>query len=416
MMGMTMTEKLLARASGQARVQPGDLAVCGVERAVLLDLNFLPTRPEQRIRRVYDPDKVAIVLDHAVPAPTVTDAENHIRARAFAERFGIRHFYDVGMHGICHQIIAERGLALPGQMLACGDSHTCAAGAFNCAARGMGAEMLSILCTGQTWFRVGPTIQYVLRGRLAERVAPKDVFLHIAGTYGSHANTNVEFAGPGIENLTMMQRHTISTMCAEISAEFAVFPADQTTLDYLATRTSEPFEPVSSDSDAQFAALRDIDLSALEPVVALPHTVVNNVRRSAELRHVTIQQAFIGSCANGKLEDIGAAARMIDGKQVAPGVRFVVTPGSQEIYKQAVHAGYVETLLQAGAVVTNSTCGACAGLHMGLLGAGERCITSSTRNFQGRMGSPDAEVFLASSESVTAAAISGHITDPREMM
>jgi 3-isopropylmalate/(R)-2-methylmalate dehydratase large subunit len=365
---------------------------------------------------VHDPEKVAIVLDHAVPAPTVSDAENHTRARAFAQRFGIRHFYDVGAHGICHQMIAEHGLALPGQMLACGDSHTCAAGAFNCAARGMGAEMVSILCTGQTWFRVGPTMQYVLHGRLTDRVAPKDVILHIAGTYGSHANTNVEFVGPGLDSLTMMQRHTITTMCAEISAEFALFPADQTVLDYLATRTSEPFEPMASDAEARFAAVRDIELSALEPVVALPHSVVNNVRRSAELRHVTIQQAFIGSCANGKLEDIGAAAQMIAGKQVAPGVRFVVTPGSQEIYKQAVRAGYVETLLEAGAVVTNSTCGACAGLHMGLVGAGERCITSSTRNFQGRMGSPEAEVFLASSESVTAAAITGHISDPRDVV
>jgi 3-isopropylmalate/(R)-2-methylmalate dehydratase large subunit len=414
-MGMTMTEKLLARASGRTQVQPGDLVVCTVDRAVLLDLNFLPTRPEKRVLRLHDPEKVAIVLDHAVPAPTVSDAENHIRARAFAEQFGIRHFYDVGAQGICHQIIAERGLALPGQMLACGDSHTCAAGAFNCAARGMGAEMVSILCTGQTWFRVGPTIQYVLRGRLPDRVAPKDVFLHIAGTYGSHANTNVEFVGPGLETLTMMQRHTITTMCAEISAEFALFPADQTVLDYLAARTSEPFEPVASDAEAQYAAVRDIDLSTLEPVVALPHTVVNNVRRAAELRDVTIQQAFIGSCANGKLEDIAIAARMIAGKQVAPGVRFIVTPGSQEIYKQAVRAGYVETLVEAGAVVTSSTCGACAGLHMGVVGAGERCITSSTRNFQGRMGSPEAEVFLASSETVTAAAMTGTITDPRDV-
>jgi 3-isopropylmalate/(R)-2-methylmalate dehydratase large subunit len=414
-MGMTMTEKILARASGRTEVQAGDLVVCNVDRAVLLDLNFLPTRPEQRIVRVHDAEKVAIVLDHAVPAPTVMDAENHIRARAFAQQFGIRHMYDVGAHGICHQIIAEHGLALPGQMLACGDSHTCAAGAFNCAARGMGSEMVSILCTGRTWFRVGPTMQYVLNGQLAERVAPKDVFLHIAGTYGSHANTNVEFVGPGIATLSMMQRHTITTMCAEISAEFALFPADQTTLDYLAGRATASFEPVTSDPDAPFAAVRDIDMSALEPVVALPHTVVNNVQRVAALHDVSIQQAFIGSCANGKLEDIATAARMIAGKQVAPGVRFLVTPGSQEIYKQAVRAGYVETLLEAGAVFTNSTCGACAGLHMGIIGAGERCITSSTRNFQGRMGSPDAEVFLASSESVTAAAITGKLTDPRDI-
>jgi 3-isopropylmalate/(R)-2-methylmalate dehydratase large subunit len=415
-MAMTMTEKILARTSGQAKVQPGDLVVCMVDRTVLMDLNFIAARPERNIRRLHDPDRVAIVLDHAIPAPTVNDAENHIRARAFAEQFGIRHFYDVGAGGICHQIIAERGLALPGQMLACGDSHTCAAGAFNCAARGMGAETASILCTGQTWFRVGPTIQYVLHGQLRERVAPKDVFLHIAGAYGSHANTNVEFVGPGLANLTMMQRHTIATMCAEISAEFALFPADQTVLDYLASRTDEPFEPVASDPEARFAEVRQIDMGTLEPVVALPNNVVNNVRRVAEVHDVTINQAFVGSCANGKLEDIATSAGMIAGKQVAPGVRFIVTPGSQEIYKQALKAGYIETLVEAGAVVTNATCGACAGLHMGLVGAGERCITSSTRNFQGRMGSSEAEVFLASSESVTAAAITGKITDPRDVV
>ncbi|GIX46358.1 MAG: 3-isopropylmalate dehydratase large subunit [Candidatus Tectimicrobiota bacterium] len=414
-MGMTMTEHILARASGQARVQPGDLVVCRVDRAVLLDLNFGALFGEKRIRRLADPRRVAIVLDHSVPAPTVADAENHRRARAFAAEFGIRHFYDVGAHGICHQVIAEQGLALPGQLLACGDSHTCGAGAFNCAARGMGAEMLAIVCTGQTWFRVGPTVQYVLHGQLRERVAAKDVFLHIAGTYGEHANTNVEFTGPGLATLSVMQRHTIATMCAEISADFALFPADEMLEAYLAGRASEPYEPVHSDPDARFAEVRHIDLSALEPLVALPHTVVHNVRRLAELRDVTIHQAFIGSCANGKLEDLAAAARLIAGRRVAPGVRFIVTPGSQEIYKQALRAGYIETLVEAGAVVTNSTCGACPGLHMGVLGPGERCITSSTRNFQGRMGSPEAEIFLASSESVTAAAITGRLTDPRDL-
>lgn len=414
-MGMTMTEKVLARAAGRASVQPGELVVCAVDRTVMIDLNFYPTRPEREIIRLHDPTKIAIVLDHMVPAPTVIDAENHIRAREFAAEFGIDHLFDVGGHGICHQLIAERGLALPGQLLACADSHTCAAGALNCAARGMGAEMLSILCTGHTWFRVGSTIQYVLDGQLPERVAPKDVFLHIAGTYGDHANTNVEFVGPGLEHLSVMQRHTIATMCAEISAEFALFPADQAVVDYLADRAVEAFEPAHSDADAQFADIRRIDMNALEPVVALPHNVVNNVKRVGELRDVAIHQAFVGSCANGKLEDLAIAAQMIAGKQVAPGVRFIVTPGSQDIYLQAVKAGYVETLLEAGAVVTNATCGACAGLHMGVIGAGERCITSSTRNFQGRMGSPDSEVFLASSESVTAAAITGTITDPRDV-
>lgn len=414
-MGMTMTEKILARASGRTRVQPGELVVCNIDRTVLLDLSFRGIAEDKRLLRLHDPNKVAIVLDHSVPAPTVVDAENHIRARAFAKEFGIRHLYDVGAHGICHQIIAEHALGLPGTMLACADSHTCAAGALNCAARGTGSETLSILCTGQTWYRVGPTIQYILEGTLPERLAPKDIFLYIAGTYGDHVNTNVEFGGPALATLSVMQRHTIAAMCAEISAEFAIFPADQALLDYLAPRTTTPFEPVASDPDATFAAVRTINLRGLEPQVALPHSVVNNVKPVRELRDIAINQAFVGSCANGKLEDIAMAAQLIAGKQVAPGVRFIVTPGSQDIYMQALRAGYIETLVAAGAVVTNATCGACAGLHMGIIGAGERCITSSTRNFQGRMGSPNAEVFLASSESVTAAAITGKITDPREI-
>jgi len=414
-MAMNMTEKILARTSGQATVGPGDLVVCEVDRSVMYDLNFYATRFEKDICRLHDPAKVAIVLDHAVPAPTIADAANHKRAREFAARLGIQHFYDLGSQGICHQVIAEQALALPGQLLACGDSHSCAAGAFNCAARGMGSEMVSILCTGKTWFRVGTTVRYSLTGELPERVSAKDLFLHIAGTYGDHANTNVEFGGHGVQSLTMMQRHTISAMCAEISADFALFPADGQTHRYLEERNASSYEPVASDPDASYSSERTIDLGSLEPAVALPHNVVKNVRGARDLGEVRIDQAFVGSCANGKLEDIGAAACMIKGKRVAAGVRLIVTPSSQAIYLEAVRAGYVETLLAAGAVVTNSTCGACAGLHMGVLGPGERCITSSTRNFQGRMGSPDAEIFMASSETVTASAIRGVITDPREV-
>lgn len=414
-MGMTMAEKVLARASGQAHVQPGDLVVCNVDRAVLLDLQFTAHRGFMQVMRVYDPDRIAIVLDHSVPAPTVGDAENMIRARAFAKKFGLKHLFDVGNHGISHQIVAERGLALPGQLLTCGDSHTCAAGALNCAARGVGSEMLSIICTGKSWYRVGPTVRYVLTGALADPVQPKDIFLHIAGVYGDHVNRNVEFVGPAVEAMSIMQRHTIATMGAEISAEFSMFPCDQKLLDYLKDRAVEPFEPVEADRDAGFEAVREIDVTKLVPYVALPHNVVRNTKPVTEVEPVPIHQAFIGSCANGKLEDIAIAARLVRGRQVAPGVRFIVTPGSQTIYKEAVQAGYVETLLEAGAVVTNSTCGACPGIHMGVVGPGEVCITSSTRNFRGRMGSPEAEIYMASSATVAASAIAGHIADPREI-
>lgn len=413
-MGMTMAEKVLARASGQARVQPGDLVVCQVDRAVLLDLQFTAHRGLMQITRLYDPERVTIVLDHSVPAPTVGDAENMIRARAFVQKFGLKYFFDVGNHGIAHQIVAERGLALPGQLLTCGDSHTCAGGALNCAARGVGSEMLGIICTGKSWYRVGPTVRYVLEGTMPDLVQPKDIFLHIAGVYGDHVNRNVEFVGPGVEALSIMQRHTIATMGAEISAEFTMFPCDHKLLEYLKDRAVEPFEPVEADGDASFEAVRPIDVAQLTPYVALPHNVVHNTKPVAEVARAKIHQAFIGSCANGKLEDIAIAARIVQGRKVAPGVRFIVTPGSQTIYKDALKAGYVETLLDAGAVVTNATCGACPGIHMGVVGAGEVCITSSTRNFRGRMGSPEAEIYMASSATVAASAIAGRITDPRD--
>lgn len=414
-MGMTMAEKILARAADKATVQPGDLVVCKVDMVVLFDLNFAPNRLFNRVKRVFDPEKIAIVFDHSVPAPTVADAENMIRARAFVQKFGIRRFYDIGYHGISHQVIAEIPLALPGQLLACGDSHTCAAGALNCAARGMGSEMLSILCTGQTWYRVGPTVRYILEGEKTEAVSAKDIFLYIAGEYGDHVNQNVEFAGPAVEAMSVMERHTIATMGAEISAEFVTFPADSTLLDYLKARTAEAGVPVESDQDARFADIRILDVGKLEPYIALPHTVIHNTRPVHQVKGRRIQQAFVGSCANGKLEDIAIAARIVQGKRIAPGVRFIVTPGSQSIYKEALKAGYIETLLEAGAVVTHSTCGPCPGIHMGLLGAGEVCITSSTRNFKGRMGSPQAEIYMASSATVAASALTGVITDPREM-
>jgi 3-isopropylmalate/(R)-2-methylmalate dehydratase large subunit len=280
----------------------------------------------------------------------------------------------------------------------------------------MGAEMLSILCTGRTWYRVGPTVRYRLEGEKKDPVSAKDIFLYIAGTYGDHVNQNVEFVGPAVEAMSVMERHTIATMGAEISAEFTTFPADAKLMEYFKTRSIAPYEPVESDPDAHFATVRTIDVGKLEPYVALPHTVVHNTQPVSQIQGQRIHQAFVGSCANGKLEDMAIAAKIVQGKQIAPGVRFIVTPGSQTIYKEAIRAGYVETLLEAGAVVTNSTCGACPGMHMGVLGAGEVCITSSTRNFKGRMGSPQAEIYMASSATVAASAVTGVITDPRAVL
>jgi 3-isopropylmalate/(R)-2-methylmalate dehydratase large subunit len=415
-MGMTMAEKILARHSGRAAVHAGEIVVCEVDKIIQIDLVF--SASAEMPKRIVDADKIAIILDHAVPAPTVGDAEGQSAAREFARRFGIKNFFDVGRHGICHQVILENGLALPGQILTCTDSHTCASGAFNCVARGMGPlEMLQIMCTGKTWYQVAPTVKFELRGRKPGNVFGKDIFLHLADVAGSVEGHNIEFAGPGIAELPLDDRATLATMGAELSAEFVTFPADEKAIAHLRSVTDEQFEPVESDADAEYAATYTVDLSRMRPWVAKPDFIPHNTMPVGDLdEKIAIDQAFVGSCANGKLEDLRIAAQIVRGRKVAPGVRFIVTPASQQVLIEAVRRGYVETLLEAGAVVTNSTCGACYGGHMGVLGAGEVCITSSTRNFKGRMGSSSARIYMASSATVAASAIAGHISDPTPLL
>jgi 3-isopropylmalate/(R)-2-methylmalate dehydratase large subunit len=413
-MGMTMIEKILARASGRDQVEVGEFVVCDVDMTVLIDLQFATLWASPT--RIADANRLAVIMDHAVPAPTISDADGGVRARRFVEQHGIERFFDVGRHGICHQVIAENGLARPGEILTCTDSHTCAGGAYNTAARGLGpVEVYSVMCTGKTWFQVAPTIRYETTGEKPEVVTGKDIFLHVAGAYGDATNHNLEFGGPGLKTVPMNDRRTIATQGAEVSADFTTFPADEVCREFLDARTDRPYEPVDPDPDAQYAAVRTVDLTALEPYVARPGGVANNAVPISEIEQRPVNQCFIGSCANGQLEDLRIAADMLRGQKVAPGVRLIVTPASQAVYTEAIKAGYVETLAESGAIVTNSTCGACFGYHMGLLGAGEVCMTASTRNFKGRMGSPDAEIYMASPYSVAAAAIAGHIIDPRKV-
>jgi 3-isopropylmalate/(R)-2-methylmalate dehydratase large subunit len=411
---MTIVEKILARACGQERVNIGDVVVCTVDMTVLIDLQFATMWADPI--RIADAHRLAVIMDHAIPAPSIKDAEGGVKARAFVKDFAIERFFDVGRHGICHQVIAENGLARPGEILTCTDSHTCAAGAYNNAARGLGPlEVYSIMCTGETWFQVSPTIRYDLVGEKPQVVSGKDIFLYIAATYGDATNHNLEFGGPGLASVPMNDRRTIATQGAEISADFTTFPADEQCRAFLDAHTDRPYEAVEPDPDARYAAVREVDLTGLEPFVARPGRVGENAVPVSQIERRRVDQCFIGSCANGQLEDLRIAAEMLRGNRVAPGVRLIVTPASQAVYVDALRAGYLETLAEAGAVVTNSTCGACFGYHMGLLGAGEVCITASTRNFKGRMGSPDAEIYMASPYTVAAAAIAGHIVDPREV-
>jgi 3-isopropylmalate/(R)-2-methylmalate dehydratase large subunit len=414
-MTMTIIEKILARGAGLEEAHTGDVVVCDVDMTVLIDLQFATLWKDPT--RIADPDRLAVIMDHAVPAPTIGDADGGVRAREFARRFGIERFFDVGRHGICHQVIAENGLARPGEILTCTDSHTCAAGAYNNAARGLGPiEVYAIMCTGKTWFQVAPTIRYELIGAKPEVVSGKDIFLHIAGTYGDATNHNLELGGPGLASVPMNDRRTIATQGAEVSADFTTFPADEICLDFLQERIGERPVAVEADPAAAYADVRQVDLSALTPWVARPGKVADNAFPISQLERRKVDQCFIGSCANGQIEDLRIAAEMLSGRRVAAGVRLIVTPASQTVYAQAVREGCVETLADAGAIVTNSTCGACFGYHMGLLGAGEVCITASTRNFKGRMGSPDAEIYMASPRTVAASAIAGEIIDPQEVL
>ena len=406
-MGMNAVEKILANHSTQDVVRPGDVVTVDVDVAVSFD------GAKSYIKHVHNPDMLVMTHDHVVPSPDLTAANNAKEMRAFVERFGVKNYFPVGQHGISHVLVAQEGLALPGEILTNADSHTCSSGALNCLARGMGMEMTYITCTGQTWFVVGPTTKVILEGRLPERVYPRDIIHYIPGKYGDFAGRNLEWHGEGLKHISMDGRLTMATISAELSVDFSLFPYDEVLADYLKGRAKRPFTPVHPDPDAEYDQEIRIDLSTLEPQVVLPDKVAWNSRPIGEVERQRVDQAFIGSCANGRLSDFAIAAEIVKGKQVAHGTRFIVTPGSQQIMKEAVRAGYVETLLEAGAVVTNSTCGACAGGHMGVLADGEVCITASTRNFKGRMGSVDSKVFMGSPATVAASAITGVITDPR---
>ena len=413
-MGMTIAEKILAKAAGRGRVCAGDLVTVQVHTTVLFDNNFMPSNwPD--VRRIDHPERVVVILDHRVPAPTIQAAGAHCTARKFVEQFGIERFHDVGRRqGICHQVVADEAYALPGTVLVCSDSHTCSAGALNCVARGVGGpDVFFAACKGETWFRVGETVRYELRGKLRAGVTAKDIFLHIAGTYGDHATQNIEFGGSALADLSISARKTLATMGAELSCEFATFECDPVLLDYVRARTTAPFEPQHPDPDASYRDVRVIELDSLQPLVALPDSVLKNSRTLPEVAGTRIDQAFIGSCANGTLDDLRLAARVLQGRQVAPKVRLIVTPGSQRIYLEAAREGTLAALVEAGALVTNPTCGACGGGHMGVLGPEETCITASTRNFKGRMGDPSSRVFMGSPATVAASAIAGVIADPR---
>jgi len=417
---MTIAEKILARASGLSRVSPGDYVTAKIDMAVIPEMLQMVRRvlvkagikPESL--RIWDPEKVVAVIDHFVPPASLDVAQKHKQLREMADKLHIKYYYDV-LPGVCHQIMHEKGHVRPGELIVGADSHTTTYGALNAASTGIGAsEMAFVMQSGKLWFMVPETIKFEINGKLSDCVYSKDVILYIAGKYSTEVAQykSIEWTGPVVDEMSMDGRFTMSNMSVELGAKFGLFKADEKTIAYVRSRTNKEFKPVSSDPDAVYAETYLIDGSTIEPQVALPHTV-GNVKPVSEVKDITIDQAVIASCCHGRIEDLEIAAKMLKGKRVHPKVRFYAATASWEIYKEAMDKGVLRTLLDAGVMIGNPSCGFCTGIQ-GVLASGERCIAATPRNFKGRMGSNEAEIFLASPATVTASAITGKISDPRE--
>jgi 3-isopropylmalate/(R)-2-methylmalate dehydratase large subunit len=416
---MTLAEKILARASGNKEVAAGDYVTAKIDVAMAHEgaAWVIDELMKAGIGRVWDPERIVILFDHWAPAPTELTAEMHKKIREFVKRHKIKHFYDIKA-GICHQVMPEMGHVRPGELIVGTDSHTTTYGAFGAGGTGIGTtDMAVVFATGELWFRVPESIKFRIKGTLPKYVTSKDVILKIAGDYGTEVAQykSVEFEGPTISNMSIASRMTLSNMAMEIGAKFALIAPDDKTISYVKSRTTKPFTPLYPDPDAIYEKMYELDVSDLEPQVAFPHSV-GNVKPISKAEGIKIDQAFLGSCTNGRLEDLVAAAEVLKDRKVHPDVRMIVIPASREVYLEALRAGIIETLLKAGAVVCNPTCGPCMGTHLGLLAEGERCISSSNRNFKGRMGSSKAEIYLASPYVVAASAVKGEITDPRKLM
>lgn len=419
---MNMIEKILARASGKDHVTPNEYVTARIDMAMMPEnFRLLITILEKAgIRsedfKIWDPEKLVVILDHRVPPYSVDVARNQNLSREFARRLKVKHFYDV-FEGVCHQVMVEKGHALPGTLIVGADSHTTTYGALNVAATGIGAsEMAYVIQTGTLWFRVPETIRLELTGTLKDFVGAKDIILHIAGAYGTDVAQYkaIEWSGPVAGDLSMDSRLTMTNMSVELGAKFGIFGADEKTLAYLKDQGVHDVEPVESDPDAGYNEEISVDCTELEPQVALPHSV-GNVRNVSEVRGIKIHQAVIASCCHGRIEDLKIAADMLTGKRVHPEVRFYVAAASRDVYREAMELGLLRTLLDAGVMIGNPSCGFCTGFQ-GVLAEGERCIAATPRNFKGRMGSPEAEIYLASPATVTASAIKGEIVDPREVV
>jgi len=418
---MTLAEKILARASDTPRVVPSQIVEGKVDLAMMHEQGAQTVLPFHQMGadHVWDPERVVIAIDHWVPASTEGAAVLHRTLRKFAEEVHLPHFYDVGNHGICHQILAENGWVVPGDLAVGTDSHTNMLGAMGAFATGIGpTEMAAVLALGELWLKVPSSIAVRVKGRFDPGVTAKDLVLRVLGelkTTGA-AYQAVEYGGPTIERLSMPERFTICNMTTEMGAKTGIVPPDATTYEYLEKIAKHPMHPLHADADARYARTIEVDVDGMPPMVACPYSP-DNVRPLTEVvaEHVKIDQAFLGSCTNARIEDLREGAAIMKGHKVAPGVRFIVSPASTKIYEQCLREGLIEVFTEAGAVFTNSSCSACFGGNMGILAPEEACASSSNRNFPGRMGAKEARIYLMSPAAVVASAIQGEVADPRAL-
>ena len=415
---MTLTQKILAKAAGKDSVKAGELIFCNLDIVMGNDITSpvaISEFEKAGFDKVFDPEKVVIVLDHFTPCKDIKSANQCIVCRNFAKKQGLKNFFDVADMGIEHALLPEKGLALPYTCMIGADSHTCTYGALGAFSTGIGStDMASGMYSGKAWFKVPEAIRVNLTGKPSPVVSGKDVILHLIGLIGVNGANymSLEFVGEGVKHLNMDDRFTICNMAIEAGAKNGIFEVDDVTREYLKGVTDRQFETVSADPDAVYAREITIDLSALSPVVSFPHLPENTKTfdEIEKLPPIDIDQVVIGSCTNGRIEDLRAAAKILKGKKVK--VRTLIFPATKKIYLQAIEEGLIQIFIEAGALVSTPTCGPCLGGHMGILGNGERCVSSTNRNFVGRMGAADSEVYLASPLTCAACAVSGRITRP----
>ena len=420
-MGMTMTQKILAAHAGLDKVEAGQLIKCKLDMVLGNDVTTpvaINEFEKAGFTSVFDNTKISMVMDHFTPNKDIKSATNSLQCRTFAGKYNIKNYYDVGEMGIEHALLPEKGIVASGECIIGADSHTCTYGALGAFSTGVGStDMCAGMATGEAWFKVPSAIKFNLTGKLNEYVMGKDVILHIIGMIGVDGALykSMEFSGEGLKSLSMDDRLSMANMAIEAGAKNGIFAVDDITVEYQKGRVDREYKIYEADADAEYDAVYDIDLSKIKPTVSFPH-LPENTKTTDECGEVKIDQVVIGSCTNGRLEDMAMAAKILKGRHVAKNVRCIVIPATQQVYLDCIKNGYMETFIEAGCAVSTPTCGPCLGGHMGSLAKGERAVATTNRNFVGRMGHPESEVYLASPAVAAASAITGKISDPSEVM